>query len=79
VLKIIPFSSYSFILDIVYYHYLDIVTTIKNENLSEKIKVIPTSFRNYSQYVAFSKHMGKKSIKKNKKSSRKTKRKWRIG
>jgi len=62
----------------VYYHDLGLITTIKNEKLGEKIKVLPTSFRSYSQYVAFSKHMDKKSIEKLKKALEKLKKNGKL-
>jgi len=46
----------------VYYHNLGLITSIKKNKLEDKIKVLPTSFREYSQYVAFSKHISKEKI-----------------
>jgi len=48
----------------VYYHNLGLITSIKKNKLEDKIKVLPTSFREYSQYVAFSKHISKEKIQK---------------
>jgi len=46
----------------VYYHNLGLITSIKKNKFEDKIKVLPTSFREYSQYVAFSKHISKEKI-----------------
>ncbi|NQY95018.1 MAG: transporter substrate-binding domain-containing protein [Campylobacteraceae bacterium] len=48
----------------VYYHNLGLITSIKKDKWENKIKVLPTSFRQYSQYVAFSKHVSKEKIQK---------------
>lgn len=47
-----------------YYHNLGLVTSIRNINLENKIKILPTSFREYSQYVAFSKKVPADTIAK---------------
>ena len=41
----------------VYYHQLGLVSTISSERLEKKIKILPTIFRRYYQYAAFSKHV----------------------
>jgi len=48
----------------VYYHNLGLITSIKKHKLENKIEVLPTSFRKYSQYVVFSKHVSKEKIQK---------------
>jgi ABC-type amino acid transport substrate-binding protein len=48
----------------VYYHNLGLATSIKMEHLENKIKILPTSFREYFQYVAFSKHVSGHTIEK---------------
>jgi len=58
----------------VYYHNLGLITSIKKNKLEDKIKVLPTSFREYSQYVAFSKHISKEKILKIKTALEKIKR-----
>jgi len=46
----------------VYYHNLGLITSIKKDHLEDKIKVLSTSFREYSQYIAFSKHVSKEKV-----------------
>lgn len=48
----------------VYFHNLGMVSTVKKENLQDKIKVLPTSFKTYFHYLAFSKNVSKDVIKK---------------
>jgi len=47
-----------------YYHNLGLVTSIKSISLENEIKILPTSFRGYSQYVAFSKKVPSSTITK---------------
>jgi len=57
----------------VYYHNLGLVTTIKKENLENKIIILPSSFREYSQYIVFSKNVSKEVIQNIKKALLKVK------
>lgn len=45
-----------------YYHNLGLATSIRNEGLQDKVKILPTSFREYYQYAAFSKKIPQETV-----------------
>ncbi|MCJ8300350.1 MAG: transporter substrate-binding domain-containing protein [Pseudomonadales bacterium] len=46
----------------VYNHHLGLIDSINRENYSKKIKILPTNFRSYQHYVAFSKSVSADKI-----------------
>lgn len=48
----------------VYYHNLGLIDSINRTNLGKKIKILPASFQEYQQYVAFSKKVSSEKVKK---------------